>query len=93
MNLRRFSAGANIESSDASVEFQDLGLQCAQLTAESSETRAGRFREPVVGLIGYDFQQLLDLVARHGEIPLLANNGLTGSDFIAARSLKLAFGK
>ena len=45
---------------DASVELQDLGLQCAQLTAESRKTGTGYLGEPVVGSIGDDFQQLLD---------------------------------
>jgi hypothetical protein len=48
---------------DASVELQDLSLQCPQLTAESSKTRTGDLGEPVVGCIGDDFQQLLDTPA------------------------------
>ena len=51
---------------DASVELQDLSLQCAQLTAESSKTCAGHLREPAVGWIGDDFQQLLDTPAPDG---------------------------
>ena len=47
----------------ASVELQYLGLQCPQLTAESSKTCAGHLGEPVVGWIGDDFQQLLDTPA------------------------------
>ena len=35
----------------AAVELQYLSLQCSQLTAESSETRTGHFREPGVGCI------------------------------------------
>jgi hypothetical protein len=45
---------------DASVELQYLSLQCSQLTAESSKAHACHFREPAVGWIGDDFQQLLD---------------------------------
>jgi len=45
---------------EASVELQYLGLQCPQLTAECSHTRAGYLGEPVVGCIGDDFQQALD---------------------------------
>ena len=53
---------------DVSVELQYLGLQYAQLAAESSKTRAGRLWEPAVGCIGDDFQQLLDtLAARPGQ--------------------------
>ena len=48
---------------DASVELQDLGLQCPQLTAESSKTRTGYLGKPVVGFIGDDFQQLFDTPA------------------------------
>ena len=44
-------------SDDAAVELQYLSLQYTQLTAESSETRAGHFREPAVGFIRNDFQQ------------------------------------
>ena len=50
-------------SDDAPVEPQNLSLQRSQLTAESSKTRASYFREPVVGFIGDDFQQLLDAPA------------------------------
>ena len=48
---------------DASIELQYLGLQCPQLTAESSKTRTGHFREPPVGSIGDDLQKLLDAPA------------------------------
>ena len=48
---------------DAPVELQDLSLQCSQLTAESSKTRTGHFREPAVGCIGDDLKQLLDAPA------------------------------
>src|ERR1700751_2310489 len=51
---------------DAPVELQDLNLQCSQLTAESSKARAGRFREPAIGCISDDFQQLLDAPAPDG---------------------------
>ena len=51
---------------DAAVELQYLSLQCPQLTAESSKTRAGHFREPAVGRIGDDFQKLLDTSAPDG---------------------------
>jgi hypothetical protein len=51
---------------DASVELQYLGLQRAQLAAESSKTRAGQLWEPAVGWIGNDFQQLLDTPAPDG---------------------------
>ena len=47
----------------ASVELQDLGFQCTQLTAESGKTRTGHLGEPMVGCIGDDFQQLLDTPA------------------------------
>ena len=61
---------------DASVELQDLGLQCAQLTAESSKTRTRQLREPVVGFIGDDFQQLLDTPATdRGDNPELGEIG------------------
>jgi hypothetical protein len=33
------------------------------LTAESSKTRTGYLREPAIGCIGDDFQQLLDTPA------------------------------
>jgi hypothetical protein len=48
---------------DASIELQDLSLQYPQLTAKSSKTSAGHFREPAVSWIGDDFQQLLDTSA------------------------------
>ena len=48
---------------DASVELQDLSLQCSQLTAESRKTRTGHFREPAVGCIRDDLKQLLDAPA------------------------------
>jgi hypothetical protein len=48
---------------DAAIELQDLSLQCLQLTAESSKARAGYLREPAVGCISDDFQQLLDAPA------------------------------
>ena len=48
---------------DASVELQDFGLQCTQLAAEGSKTRASQLWEPAVGCIGDDFQQLLDTPA------------------------------
>ena len=51
---------------DASVELEDLGVQCAQLTAKSSKTRTGHLGEPAVGFIGDDFQQLLDTPATEG---------------------------
>src|SRR4029077_17002975 len=51
---------------DAAVELQYLGLQCPQLTAESGKTHAGYLREPVVGCIGGDFQQVLDAPAPDG---------------------------
>jgi hypothetical protein len=51
---------------DASVELQYLGLQRAQLAAESSKTRAGQLWEPAVGWIGDDFQQLLNTPAPDG---------------------------
>jgi len=61
---------------DASVELQDLGLQCTQLTAESSKTRAGDPGEPVIGCIGDDFQQLLDTPAPdRGDNPELGQIG------------------
>jgi hypothetical protein len=51
---------------DASVEFQYLGLQYAQLAAESSKTRASQLWEPAVGCISDDFQQLFDTPAPDG---------------------------
>jgi hypothetical protein len=36
------------------------------LTAESSKTRASHLRQPAVGSIGDDFQQLLDTPAPDG---------------------------
>jgi hypothetical protein len=48
---------------DASVELQYLGLQGPQLTAESSKTPTGHIREPAVGWIGNDFQQVFDTPA------------------------------
>src|SRR5215467_2480394 len=53
-------------SDDASVELQNLSLQRSQLTAESSKARACHFREPAVGCISDDFQQLLDAPAPDG---------------------------
>ena len=50
-------------SDDTSIELQNLGLQCTQLTAESSKTRTGYLGEPMVGWIGDDFQQLLDTLS------------------------------
>jgi len=46
---------------DASVELQDLGLQCPQLTAESSKTRTGHLGETVVG---YSAQNSAVLIKR-----------------------------
>ena len=61
---------------DASVELQDLGLQCAQLTAKSSKTRTGHLGQPVVGFIGDDFQQLFDTPAPdRGDNPELGEIG------------------
>jgi hypothetical protein len=72
-------------SDDASVELKDLGLQCPQLAAESSKTRAGHLREPAVGCIGDDFQQLLDTPASdRGNNPKL---GETSADRIDDGSL------
>src|SRR3954451_13370197 len=51
---------------DAPVELQDLSLQYPQLTAESRKTRAGHLRDPAVGWIGDDFQQLFDTPAPDG---------------------------
>src|SRR5215510_5103553 len=51
---------------DAPVELQDLSLQRPQLTAERRKTGAGHLREPMVGPIGDDFQQLLDAPAPDG---------------------------
>ena len=51
---------------DASVELQYLGLQHAQLAAESSKARAGHLWEPAVSCIGSHFQQLLDTLASDG---------------------------
>src|ERR1700746_3764792 len=48
---------------DPPVELQYLGLEPPQLTAESSKTHAGYLRQPAVGYIGDDFQQLLDTPA------------------------------
>src|SRR4029434_4823546 len=70
---------------DASVELQDLGLQCPQLTAESSKTRAGHIREPAVGSIGNDLQQMLDTPA-----PNRSNDpelGQIGADWVDDGSL------
>src|SRR6516165_2050280 len=50
-------------SHDPPVELQYLGLQPPQLTAERSKTHAGYLRQPTVGCIGHDFQQLLDTSA------------------------------
>ena len=61
---------------DAPVELQDLDFQCLQLTAESSKTRTGHLREPAVGCIGDDFQQLLDTPASdRGDNPELGKIG------------------
>jgi hypothetical protein len=54
---------------DASVELQDLGFQCTQLTAESGKTRAGHLGKPMVGCIGDDFQQLLDTLSPDRDDP------------------------
>jgi hypothetical protein len=63
-------------ANDASVELQDLGLQCPQLTAESSKTCAGHLGEPAVGWIGDHFQQLLDTPASdRGDNPELGKIG------------------
>src|SRR5262245_40777174 len=43
-----------------------LGLQCPQLTAESSKARACHFQEPPIGCISDDFQKLLDTPAPDG---------------------------
>ena len=51
---------------DAPVELQYLRLQCSQLIAEGSKTCTGHFREPAVGGIGNDFQQLLDTLRPTG---------------------------
>ena len=57
---------------DASVELQDLGLQFAQLIAESTKTCTSHFGEPVVGFIGDDLQELLDTSApNRGNYPEL----------------------
>src|SRR5262245_64614940 len=61
---------------EASVELQYLGLQCPQLTAECSHTRAGYLGEPVVGCIGDDFQQALDApTSDRGDDPELGKIG------------------
>ncbi len=61
---------------DASVELQDLCLQCPQLTAESRKTRTGHLWEPPVSCIGDDFQQLLDTPAPdRGNNPELSKIG------------------
>lgn len=58
---------------DASVELQDLSLQCPQLTAESTRSDLG---DPGVGCIGDDFQQLLDTPAPdRGDNPELGEIG------------------
>ena len=70
---------------DASVELQYLGLQHAQLAAESSKACAGPLWEPPVGCIGDDFQQLLDAPASdRGDNPEL---GEVGADRIDDGSL------
>ena len=53
-------------SNDASVELQYLGLQHAQLAAESGKAGAGHLWEPEVRCIRNDFQQLLDAPAPDG---------------------------
>lgn len=60
---------------EASVELQDLGLQCPQLTAESSKTRTGHLGEPVVGPVGDDLQQLLTPAPDRGDNPELGEIG------------------
>src|SRR5262245_59967317 len=74
-----------MSSDDASVELQDFGLQCTQLAAEGSKTRASQLWEPAVGCIGDDFQQLLDTPAPDGgDNPKL---GKIGADRINDGSL------
>ena len=51
---------------DAAVELQYFGLQCPQLTAECGKTSARYLREPALGRIGNDVQQLLDASASDG---------------------------
>ena len=51
---------------DAAIELQYLGLQRPQLTAERGKTYAGYLREPTVGCIGDDLQQLLNTPAPDG---------------------------
>jgi hypothetical protein len=48
---------------DASVELQYLSLQCSQLSTESIKACACHIREPPVGCISDDVQQLLDAPA------------------------------
>jgi hypothetical protein len=51
---------------DASDELQYLGLQRLQLAAKRNNARASYLREPAVGWIGDDFQQLLNTPAPDG---------------------------
>jgi hypothetical protein len=63
-------------SDDAASELQYLSLQCPQLTAKSSKTPAGHVREPAVGCIGNDFQQVLDApTSDRGDDPELSQIG------------------
>ena len=48
---------------DAAIEGQDLGLQCQQLSPESSHAGACYLWQPSVVGIGDDFEQLLDTTA------------------------------
>ena len=50
----------------AAVELQYLSLQCSQLTAKSGKTLSSYLREPPVGSISDDLQQLLDAPAPDG---------------------------
>jgi hypothetical protein len=62
----RLLVAQSMPGDDAAVELQYLNLQCPQLTAESSKTRQCHFREPAIGCVGNDFQQVLDTPAPDG---------------------------
>src|SRR5215470_12890292 len=53
----------SVPCDDAAIESQDLGLQCQQLSPESSHAGPGYLWQPSVVGIGDDFEQLLDTTA------------------------------